>query len=231
MKTSTTTSKPAPPIASPTLLKQDVLNAVIDQITTLYAKNEAAAQEGLLNAMKCGLLFTAAKDLVGHGNFETWWETSTFIFSRATRCKYMQLSEQFSAEANVEESPVLKVEYTGDKASPIKFQFNEKALAEMVTTVSAGRNLSDLYLDWNIVKSTAGKTPSKTARNSAKGQPTTLKLETWFTQSEQVPEVFITLKPEMQSEIVSRLQILLTKLLEMQSTVQNQSPTNPLAKE
>jgi hypothetical protein len=221
MKPTTIVSKLTPAQPSPQLPKLAVLNSAINQISTLHEKNGDLAKEGLLNAIKCGLLFTAAKDLAGHGNFETWWETAKFGFSRATRCKYMQLSEQFSAAANIEEAPVLKIESTGDKAAPVKFVFNDASLTEMVMAISAGRQLSDLYLDWHIVKSPAEPKSSDKANSSIKRQLTPLKLDAWVKQAEQVPTVFTTLNPEIQSDIVSRLQALLTKLQEMQSAVQN----------
>jgi hypothetical protein len=132
-----------------------LLESIGTQIIATHAAANRAFVEVLVSATKCGLLLLAAKDVVKPG-FEVWFEQMKFPFTKVTRCKYMRLADRLCEEGQSKPGLLLGMQ-PATNGLPASFTFDELRLRTIINSVSDGRSLSELYLDWDIVKKSQNK--------------------------------------------------------------------------
>jgi hypothetical protein len=173
----------------------------------------------LVSAAQCGLLLIAAKEMV-KPKFDAWFERMKFPFTKVTACKYMRLSNRVCEEAKSKPGLLLSV-VPGTDGTPASFTFDELRIRTVVTSVSDGRSLTQLYVDWGITKGApdeASTRPGTSGSSGQKASPESI-MRRWGAVVEHVPVVFPHLSAEQQTEVVSQLEALL-KTLQSQSARQ-----------
>ena len=163
---------------------------------------------------KCGLVLLLTKDMVGRGNFETWFSNQDFGFTKVTRCKYMRLSTRLCEEVECKPGSLLTISPAED-GKPMSVMYNEDRLRAIIKEVCVDRTLSELYSDWEIKKT--GVTTVEETKSDVDEQPKTKdSAEKVFgivlRFMEKMPTVFKRLKPENRAELVSKLEALLVNL-------------------
>lgn len=195
-----------------------LLEAIGTQIVATHVAANGAFVEVLVSATKCGLLLLAAKDVVKPG-FEAWFEEMKFPFTKVTRCKYMRLADRLCEEGQSKPCLLLSMQ-PATNGLPASFTFDEQRLRTIITSVSNGRSLSELYFDWDIVKKSQNKKPDGPATRLGAGEgesPEEVRRH-WSKVMDGLPFIFARLQPEVQIALLTDLEGLLAKLKTIQQT-------------
>jgi hypothetical protein len=160
----------------------------------------------LLGAAKCGLLLKLGKEIAGHGNFEKWVSNRDLGFSKMTRSNYMRLADHLTGLGKSKSVLLLTVELNKEQQLA-SYSFDEDALKAIVIEVSNGRSLMDLYVHWNIIKSSP--TQSVKSSNAPSGAEVFKRM---LVSLDGLPNMFSNLKADQKSFLIEKIESILTAL-------------------
>jgi hypothetical protein len=189
------------------------LTSVGTAIANSHAAVKGAAEQVLLAAARCGLLLLAAKQMSPRGDFESWFETQSFGFSKVTRCKYMRFAARLCEEAK--SKPGLLLLCHKDDGKAVAFNFDEERLGEVIKQVCSNQTLSDLYVQWNITPPPKANedSESKAGNNGEGGQGAPEKsYRSCLEFVDAVPKLFSRLGAVKQAQLITSIEALLSEL-------------------
>ena len=123
-----------------------------------------------------------------------------------TRSNYMRLADHLTGLGKSKSVLLLSVELNKEQQLA-SYSFDEDALKAIVIEVSNGRSLMDLYVHWNIIKSSP--TQSVKSSNAPSGAEVFKRM---LVSLDGLPNMFSNLKADQKSFLIEKIESILTAL-------------------
>jgi hypothetical protein len=187
-------------------LQTSAIQKLEAEIRLTHSMASRASLDILLGAAKCGLLLQLGKAIAGHGNFEEWVCKRDFGFCKATRCNYMRFAEHLVGLTKSTSVVLMSVELNKEQQL-VSYSFDEDALKAIVIEVSNGRSITDLYVDWNITKSS----PTQSGKNSNAPSGADI-FKRLLVSLDVLPNIFPNLQLDEKSYLIEKMESILKTL-------------------
>lgn len=142
--------------------KPIALQNLAEEINRTHQLARHHAQLAVLFAIRTGALCNGAKEELGHGEFLPWLKESCPDIAPRTAQRYMALASKYDTVSflpdpknDTEEEPFLALLTGDDFAERIEDPESLDALTERVREVTEEKTLTQLYLDFGIIRKPA----------------------------------------------------------------------------
>jgi len=155
-----------------------IFKLLANGIRSCHAAARRSELTAIIEACKAGVLLQTVLRILPKKVGE-WCARQDFEFSKMTRSKYQRLASRFQIEADKGKLSLPFQLKLGPDQIPASYEFDEETFSETVRLIANGRGLTDLYIEWEIIKPCTSNSTEK--RSSCEPKPVQSPSEAKFT--------------------------------------------------